>query len=397
MLFSQLAEYFSKLEKTASRNEMTLILADLFGKSSTEEIGYICYLLQGRVLPLFEPIEFGLADKMMIKAIARAYNQKEEEVSKLFKKNGDLGITAERLSSKRQREGKLSVIDIYQSFYDLATTTGTGSVEKKVAALSGLLQKVDSLSSRYIVRIPLAKLRLGFSDMTILDALSWMLSGSKEERKNIEAAYNVRPDLGFIAKTVKGLKAHSERSRGVSKFKSLKIRPEIGTPILMARAERLSSGEEIIKKIGKCGVEYKYDGFRVQIHFSKIKGQRSKVKNISQNLKLFGEEKKDFVRLFSRNLEDVTPMYPDIVSGVVEQIKAKEAIFEGEAIAFNPKTGEYLPFQETVQRKRKYNIGQKSKDVPLKLIVFELLYMDGESLIDRPWEERRKRLEEIIR
>jgi len=372
MLFSVLSQYFSKLEKTASRNEMTLILADLFKKSSSEEIGYICYLLQGRVLPLFEPIEFGLADKMMIKAMARAYNQKEEEVSKFFKKDGDLGITAEKLSSKSQIKSELSVVQVYQSFYDLATTIGAGSVEKKVIILSGLLQKIDSLSSRYIVRIPLAKLRLGFSDMTILDALSWMVSGDKSARKNIEAAYNVRPDLGFIAKTVKELGIKSKTARG-QELRNLRIKPEVGVPILMAKAERLSSGEEIIEKIGKCAVENKYDGFRLQIHF-----------------------KKSFVRLFSRNLEDVTVMYPDIVAGVIDQIKVKEAIFEGEAIAFNPKTGEYLPFQETVQRKRKYDIGQKSIDVPLKLIVFELLYVDGENLIDIPLEKRRKRLEKIF-
>lgn len=391
MFFSQLSEYFSKLEKTASRNEMTLILADLFKKSTSEEIGYICYLLQGRVLPLFEPVEFGLADKMMIKAIARGYNQGSEKVMKLFKRAGDLGTLAQTLNSKPEtRNQKLSVAEVYKTLYELATTTGAGSVEKKVVILSSLLQKVDNLSSRYIVRIPLAKLRLGFSDMTILDALSWMGSGDKSARKYIEAAYNVRPDLGYIAKIVK-----SSRVNGLT---GLKIKPEVGVPILMAKAERLSSGEEIIKQIGRCAVENKYDGFRIQVHFSKeLKNLRIKELRNKETMGLFEEPKKSFVRLFSRNLEDVTAMYPDIVRGVVDQIKVKEAIFEGEAIAFNPKTNEYLPFQETVQRKRKYDIGQKSIDVPLKLIVFELLYADGESLIDKPWEERRKKLEAIIK
>ncbi|MBI3385075.1 hypothetical protein HY030_02705 [Candidatus Gottesmanbacteria bacterium] len=387
MQFSQLSEFFSKLENTASRNEMTLILADLFKKSSQEEIGYICYLLQGRVLPLFEPIEFGLADKMMIKAIARAYGKKEEEVNSLFKKRGDLGITGQELGIKELKNPgikELKINEVYEALYNLAITSGAGSVEKKVGILSKLLQNSDPLSVRYIIRITLAKLRLGFSDMTILDGLSWMVTGNKSERKNIEAAYNVRPDLGFIAKTVKELK-----NKGIKQLRNLRIKPEIGVPILMARAERLSSGEEIIKKIGRCGVEYKYDGFRIQVHFSKELTNK-------ETPGLFDEDKKSFMRLFSRNLEDVTSMYPDIVKGVVDQIKAKEAIFEGEAIAFNPKTGEYLPFQETVQRKRKYDIGQKSIDIPLKLIVFELLYIDGESLIEKPWEERRRRLEKIF-
>ncbi|KKS45799.1 MAG: putative DNA ligase [Candidatus Gottesmanbacteria bacterium GW2011_GWA2_42_18] len=199
--------------------------------------------------------------------------------------------------------------------------------------------------------------------MTILDALSWMRTGSKELRPEIEKAYNVRPDLGFIAETVK--------NSGEKSFEN--IEPRVGIPVLMARAERMGSGEEIIEKIGRCAVEPKFDGFRLQ-----------------------GHKKGDKVKLISRNLEDVTAMYPDIVAGIREQVKAKEAILEGEAVAYNPQTGEYLPFQETVQRKRKYNIEAKAKEIPLKLFAFELLYKEGRNLLLSVYEERRKELEKII-
>ena len=407
MKFQELVEYFDKLENTASRNEMVEILAKLFNKANKEEIGYICYLLQGRVAPLSEPIEFGLADKMMIRSLAQAYNTSIDEVTKIFNKEGDLGITAQALKAKYKslKSKSLKVTEVYKTLYELAVTTGEKSQEKKINILSNLLQEFDSLSVRYVVRIPLNKLRLGFSDMTMLDALSWMIAGDKSARKNIETAYNVRPDLGFIAEIVK--------TKGVNGLKN--VLPAVGTPILMARAERLVSPEEIIKKIGKCAVEYKYDGFRIQVHYSKdrqsvarksdaiFSGVKNDSSKIGHNLHatpmtLFEEldKNKGYVRLFSRNLEDVTRMYPDIVKGVCEQLKVKEAIFEGEAIAFDPKTKQFLPFQETVQRKRKYDISQKAKEVPLKLIVFELLYIDGESLINKPYEERRKRLEGII-
>jgi DNA ligase-1 len=149
----------------------------------------------------------------------------------------------------------------------------------------------------------------------------------------------------------------------------------------MMKAERMSSAQEIIKQIGKCLVEPKFDGFRLQVHYL---GSDPKGTDPAK------------VKLFSRSLEDVTFMYPDIVEGVKKEVKANELIIEGEAIGYNPKTGEFLPFQETVQRKRKYDIGMKAVEVPLKLFAFELLYLDGKNFIKKPFIERRKALEEVM-
>jgi DNA ligase-1 len=259
---------------------------------------------------------------------------------------------------------------------EMARSGGEGSQEKKLHLMSDLLGKVDSLSARYIVRIPLDKLRLGFSDMTVLQALAVMISkkgsmdtiDSRREitkiKEAIEEKYNVRPDLGYIAKMLK--------EKG---FEGLNhISPVPGTPIQMARAERLSSSEEIIKKIGRCAVEPKYDGFRLAIHKD-------------------GEK----ILMFSRNMENVTFMYPDIADGIKKQIKTDSAIIEGEAIAYNPQTGEYLPFQETVQRKRKYEISSKAVEIPLRLFAFEALFVDGKSLLVESYITRRKTLEKIIK
>lgn len=445
MKFSELALYFQKLENTTSRNAMTEILAELFKKASTDEIDKICYLTQGRVCPLFIALEFGMAEKMMIKAISLAYGVPEKKILGDFEVLGDLGKVAEELIQStgglrssdvrdidhhvistepkgrvekssvsvktltsfarsldflpagRQvaRDDKnhrpLSVSDVFSVLEEIAHSSGSGSVERKTRLLSDLLRKVDSLSARYIVRIPLAKMRLGFSEMTVLDSLSWMVGKNKEARKEIERAYNVRPDLGFIAKTVK-----------IGQIRQIgQIGPEIGTPILMARAERLSSGEEIIEKIGKCAIEPKLDGFRVQVHFGKIKRTHpdpllQREGNNLSFLPLLKGEGEGEVRLFSRNLEDVTHMYPDLVEAVIKQVKAKEAIFEGEAIGWDEKKQKYLPFQETTQRRRKYHIAEMTKSVPLKLVVFDLLYVDGQNLIEKPFLERRKTLEEIL-
>lgn len=363
MTFRHLAEYFEKLETTASRLTMTEVLAALFKETQAQTIKEVTYLLQGRVVPLYVPLEFGIADKMMIRAIARATQTDEKVVLQEFKKCGDLGLAAQDLKS-RDKTTTLTIAQVFVELTRVAQAGGAGSQDQKLQILSDLLQKADGLSARYIVRIPLGKLRLGFSDMTILDALSWMLIGNKKLRSTIEKAYNVRPDLGVIAQVIK--------EKGIEGL--TEVEPEPGTPILMARAERVASAEDITLKIGPAAIEFKYDGFRLQVH---KRGQK--------------------VTLYSRNLENVTHMYPDIVDATRNEIKADSVIIEGEAIAYNPKTNEFLPFQETVQRKRKYDIAEVAKKIPLRFFIFDMLYTNGENLLHQAYTKRREMLEKVVR
>jgi DNA ligase-1 len=365
MTFKDLSIYLQKLEKITSRNEMVVILAELFSKVPADEIDKVIYLLQGRVSPLYENVEFNIAEKSMVKAIALAYGKNEQEVSKEYKKVGDLGELAEAcaLKTKNQNPKTKTISEVFEALKLVTDTGGAGSVEKKLSTLSELLKSLDGNSARFVSRIPVNKLRLGFSDMTVIDSLSWMLKGDKSFKKEIEKKYNMRPDLGFIA--------HSLKENGIKGIESVK--PAVFTPILMARAERLSSGKEIIEKIGKCAVEPKFDGFRLQIHFNG-----------------------NGVKIFTRNLEEVTFMYPDIEKGIREQIKEKEVILEGEAIAYNPDTNEYLPFQLTAQRKRKYDIPEMARKIPLKYMAFDLLYLNGKNYVPEIYEMRRKALAKII-
>lgn len=378
MKFSQLAYYIDQIENTASRLSITHLLAELFKKLSEAEIEKTVYLLQGRLAPLFDPIEFGMAEKMIGKAVVAALQIDKKTFEKEFKKIGDLGIATEYFKKQyglfnlkiQTANGKdLSILEVYEFLYKLASSAKEGSQDVKVQILAKLISQLDSLSCRYLVRIPIGILRLGFSDMTVLDAFSWMLKGDKSLRPQIEKAYHVMPDLGIIGKIIK-----SEGLEGL-----VNVKPKLFTPILMMRAERLSSAAEIIDKIGKCAIESKYDGFRLQIHYKK---------NLSSGSQ---------VRLYSRNLEDVSFMYPDVIEGVKKEIKADEIIFEGEAIGFDPHTGNFLPFQETVQRKRKYGIEEKAKEIPLKLFAFELLYLDGKNYLDIPFVNRRSKLTAVIK
>lgn len=367
MTFSELAEYFQKIEATSSRVEITQQLAELFKRLSPGEARDVAYLLQGKIAPSFEKKEFGMAERMVVRAVVSALQLDKTTFENKLKTIGDIGTAVEdfkkQISSFEERE--MSIEEVFTELKKITEAGGGGSQDVKVAILSSLIRQLDALSTRYIARIPLAALRLGFSDMTILDGLSWMVTGDKSLRTPIEQAYHVRPDLGFIAYTMK--------KDGVEGIRLVK--PVVGTPIIMMRAERLSSGEEIIKQIGPSLVESKYDGFRLQVHYSKKKG---------------------IMKMFTRGLEDSAEMYPDIVAGIEKEITADEVIMEGEAIGFDSNTGSFLPFQQTSQRKRKYDIEETAKAIPLKLFAFELLYVNGENFIPQIFTERRKKLESIV-
>lgn len=362
MQFSKLASYLHHLEETSSRNTITEILAGLFTEASADEIGKLCYLLQGRVCPLYEDIEFGVAEKFIFRAIASAYGVTTEQVHAQFKKLGDIGKAAEALHKGKTQD--MEVSRVFTMLHDMATMSGTGSQEKKIGHLAELLRNVNALSGRFIVRIPLDKLRLGFSEMTILDSLSWMLTGDKSLRRRLEEVYNVRPDIGFIAETIK-----REGIKGLSH-----VHARIGSPVLSQLSQRLPTADEMIEKMGTVAVEPKYDGVRVELHFKRGK----------------------WVRTFSRNLENTTAMFPEL-SAVGDEIAADEVILDGEAVGLDPATGKTVSFQETTTRKRKHNVELFSKAVPLKFFVFDILFKDGKDLLDTLLCDRRKILEKTLK
>ncbi len=364
MKFSKLAQYYEKLEGTSKRLELIDILSKLFKESDSSEIGKICYLIQGRVAPFFEPIELGMAENMVAVAIGRAFDKTKDEVIRLYRHKGNMGLAAQEYSQKHHHKGELSVSEVFSKLLEIAKYSGEGTVEKKVSTLSELLKKLDPASVKHVVNIPLGTLRLGIGDPTVLDSLSLVKHGDKSLRPILEDAYNKTSDLGFVAETF--------FKKGIKGIKNVKL--VVGKPVRPALAERIPSADEALKRLGKeFAAEPKFDGFRVAVH-----------KN--------GEE----VKLFSRNLENTTNAFPDLVEGAKKEIKAKTAILEGEAIAFNPQTQEFLPFQETSKRRRKYKIEEMAKKLPLVLFAFDTLYLNGKDITQKPYRERRKLLESIV-
>ena len=366
MLFKEFSKYIKQIEDRSSRLEITRLLAELFELLESSELAPAIYMLQGQVSPKYAPINFGMAEKMVLKAVATAFQIDSKSVLNKYQIQGDLGGLTQNLRAEFLSfdENDLTIREVFDQLCKLASASGDGSQEEKVSILRSLITQLDPLSTRFIVRIPVGALRLGFSDMTILDAFSYWIKKDKSLRPQLLKAYQVFPDLGHMAFMLK--------SNGVEYIS--KVEPTIFTPIIMMRAERLSSGAEIIEKIGPCLVEPKFDGFRLQIH----------------------KKGKD-VKLFTRGLEDATNMYPDIVRGVINEVAADNVILEGEAIGFDIQTGNFLPFQETVTRKRKYDIEDKAREIPLKLFVFEVLFLNGKNMIDEVLTERKKAIKNIIK
>lgn len=371
MLFESVARYYAKLEETSSRLAMIDTLSEMFSEADRKEIKYLVYETQGVLGPAFEGIEIGIAEKLAERALAIATGYEESQIQAAYKRLGDLGLAAEEFIAKtklrRLGKGKFTATDVFETMHRIARTSGSGSQDLKIKTLVELLSSSSPQEARYITRFALGQLRLGTGDATILEALSKSFTGDREFKSRLEAAYNMCGDLGKVADII------ANRGKpGIEHF-----RVELFSPIRPALAERLPTAEEILERMhGKCEVESKYDGIRAQVHL---------------------DRKKKKVIIFSRNLEQLTPMFPEIAKAALTEVHADEAIFEGEMLAYNEATNEFRPFQETIQRKRKHGIEEKSLEFPVRLFSFDLMYLNGEDYTHHPFEKRREKLESIIK
>jgi DNA ligase-1 len=367
--YSIIADAYEKIEATTKRLEMTDLLVDLLRNTPRGVIDKVAYLTQGKLYPDFVGIEIGVAEKLAVKALARVSGRRESEVEEELQKTGDIGETAQKFIANRKQQSffrqDLSVEKVYETLDKMAKTSGSGAVDLKLALLAGLLADATPKEAKYIMRTVTGSLRVGIADMTVLDALAIAYGGGKDAREEVERAYNISSDLGRVAKTV--------AEQGIEGIRRFQV--SVGEPIRPMLAERLSSPEEILEKLGgKCVAEYKYDGERLQAHKT-------------------GES----VTLYSRRLENISSQYPDAVELFKKYIRAHEAILECECVAVDVDTGEMRPFQELMHRRRKYEIKKAIEEYPVSLFLFEVLYVDGEDLTQQPYPARRKMLEKTVK
>ena len=399
--YIDLCNLFEKLESLQSRNEMSLELATFLKECNSEEVQIISYMIQGRVAPMFVKSEFNYSEKSLLKLLSQHTG---EDVQSLRKESGDIGNTVYEIW-KRQDSTKesLGIKEIYEILWGIVNTSGIGAISRKNALILEGLQKLNPLESKYFVRTICGQLRLGLSMRSLLDVFSLATVGDKSLKVILEQAYGVCADIGYIGKKV----FESDRESVVENLSNISAIP--GTPILSRLVQRVASFDEISERFKSTVlVQPKFDGLRCQIHkwskkdtelkknlllwFSYLDSKPRQTNNLFSSEKSFDCE----VRLYTRNLEDVTEMFPEIVE-YARNLKETSFIMDSEIVGWNYKKEKFLSYQETMQRRRKYSIESKREDIPVKAFVFDLLYLEGSSLINRDTKERISLLEKVIK
>jgi DNA ligase-1 len=364
--FSFLARSCARLATLSSRTIIIHEIAQLYDKATPEQAQITSYLVLGTLRPDYQATQFLFATKRVAQLLADIAQQPFAQFKKALEEIGDLALLVDVSWWPGPEQSHHSLEEIYRQLVHLESLEGEGVTELKAEQLGALLKSVDAPSAALIIRIVTGSLRLGFSDMTLIAALAQLAGGGRQIKQAVEDGYNRCADIGLVAATM--------RASGLEGVQRLAI--QVGIPVRPAAAERLNSPQEILQKIGPCVVQPKLDGFRVQVH----------IKKESQGQKVW---------FYSRNLRDISAMMPDIVAALA-CVDADSAIMEGEALSYDEETGAFLPFQQTATRRRKHGIEQAASENPLRLFVFDLLYCNGDSLIEQPHAQRRAHLQKLL-
>jgi len=371
MKYSQLCEVYEDLEQNPSRLKKTEILSDFLKKLKKEKDKQIIYLLQGKVFPDYDEREFGISEKLCVKALAKASGISDKEIISKWKKIGDLGQVAEQIMARKKQStlfsSKLTTEKVLENLQKLPELQGKGTVSKKLSLISELLTSSSGVEAKYIIRTLLNKLRIGVASGTIRDSIvEACLEKTKENSEAVQDSYDKSTDFTLV---------FEKACKGIKQLKSTVLTP--GQPIKVMLALKADSIEDGFKRVGKPAVfEFKYDGFRM----------------------LINKDEKGKIKIFTRRLDNVTSQFPEVAKHAKEHVRGRSFILDSEAVGYDPKTKKYKPFQAISQRiKRKYDIEKLAKELPIETNVFDLIYYNGKSLINEPFEKRSKLLRKIIK
>ena len=370
MIYGKLAEFYEEAAGTTKRLEKISFL-EKFLKHLEEKDKDVLYLLLGDIYPEYDERRIGISSQLAIKAISKATGTEEKAVVHKWKEIGDLGKVAEDLTHKKKQatlhHKTLTTEKVLENLRKLPNLEGKGTVEKKLALITELLTSASPVEALYLIRTLIGDLRIGVKESTIRDAMaSAFFETKKDGAKKVQDAIDKSNDIASVFDILKKGKNHELG----------KIHLEVGKPIKVMLAQKAKTIHEAFEAVGiPCAVEYKYDGFRMLIH----------------------KKGKDIL-LFTRRLENVTKQFPEVVDYIKRYVKGDSFIIDSEAVGFDRKTKEYKPFQEISQRiRRKYDIEKLQDQLPVEVNVFDILYYNGESLLDEPFEKRTALIKKIIK
>ncbi len=397
--FSHVCDIFNTLEGTDSRNEMTEVLSNFYKELGPLDSQVLSYLTLGRVAPLFVDSEFNYSEKSflsLLKDMSKTRNL-GEDIDKKMEELGDIGDILQYFTEEIGfKSSGLTLQEAYDLLWDIVNAKGTGSVESKNKIIVDTLSKISPLEAKYFSRIVCGDLRFGVNTKTLLDVFSVMIVGDKSLKEELDRAYGAHADIGYICSLVSGKK----RDKALKNLSAVKVQP--GIPVMSRLVERVGELEEVFDRLGEeFLVQAKYDGLRCQIHkfkewsVSEKEAIWFKYIKKEENGSLFEiKDKKSNVRLFTRNLEDVTDMFPEVVEAA-EGIEAESFILDSEVLGWDEENQKFLPFQDTMQRRRKYEVTDLKKQVPVRAMVFDVLYLNGKSLMTENTLDRIAKLGDI--
>ncbi|MFH1211841.1 MAG: ATP-dependent DNA ligase [Candidatus Woesearchaeota archaeon] len=394
MDYSKLVGLYEQIDSTTKRLAKTALIADFLKHTDKENIGQVILLLQGRLFPEWSTQKLGVAARLVIKAISTATGSSASAVEDEWKKTGDIGTVAFNLVKKKSQNTlfshNLTVKKVFDNLKKLAELEGEGTVDKKVGLIAELLTSAEPKEAKYIVRTVIEDLRVGIGAGTLRDAIARAFLFSDKDYSYDEELNNFEPkDREAYNNMTAAVQTAYDRTndfavvaeaavKGLHELEKLEVMP--GIPVKVMLAPKESSIAEGFERVGKPGViEFKYDGFRIQAH-------------------KFQDSGKEKIELFTRRLEPVTKQFPEVVDFVRNYVDGKSFILDCEAVGFDRKTGKYVAFQNISQRiRRKYNISEMAKTLPVELNVFDILYYNGANMISEPYEKRWQTLKKIIK
>ena len=383
--FNQVCKLFEKIENTASRLDMTSLMGDFLKQCNIDDIEMISYLVQGRVAPMFVSSEFNYSEKSLLNLINGYIKRidKDIDVFNIRNEKGDIGDVVYEISNNLgSRNKRYTIKDVYELLWDIVNTSGTGSVERKDNLVMNFLSSSTAIESKYFSRIVCGSLRLGLHSKTMMDVFSYMVTGDKDLSDEFGRVYGVSSDIGYVASKLDNF----DKEKVLKNLEDIGVNP--GFPVLSRLVERVGSFDEVIDRFGgKFLVQGKFDGLRLQIHkYNKdeiLKRNvvwKSYLKDRSQGLNLFVRSDDDtVVKLFTRNLEDVTEMFPEVVEDA-KNFPLDSFILDSEVLGWDYTNDTFLSYQTTMQRKRKYEVGDIREKIPVKAMLFDIVYLNGKDL-----------------
>lgn len=362
--FSIFSELCQRVEGVSSTLEKIDLVAAFLATLEEAELAIASNFVMGTVFPPGSDLVMGVGSSILYDALQRACGCPAEQIEDMLRATGDPGLVASKVVEKRKPLNfaaftggdQLSIAEVFQRFLAVAKASGKKSHEVKVKNLQFLFSQATPLEAQYIARLAIEDMRIGVGEGGVRDALAKAFGRSAEE---IERGYNLTNDMGLV---------------GVSaKLGTLsKLTVMINHPMKMMLAQLSESIPTALQEVGTAAIEWKYDGARVQIHKD---GER--------------------VRIYSRRLENVTQSLPEITRAILKQVSADSAILDGEAVALD-EAGRPRAFQDILKRfRRKYNVEKLASQIPLSLFLFDIIYLNGQSVMDHPLTERRKVLVEV--